>query len=156
MRERAGLAAQSLQVDIDDGRTERARHWSADDVAAKNQRGRIVNVGPAHDRKRCGVMQFPYLRRGGRRKTDQLAGFEARSDRELVRRPRELENLQVEIFAQGRRLWKLALEFASGKILGTRCDQEFRVCEWTPERDEIRDQPTRIGSALRVLRRSGG
>jgi len=53
-------------------------------------------------------------------------------------------------------LWKLALEFASGEILCTRRDQEFRVRERTSERDEIRDQPTRIGGVLRILRCSGG
>jgi hypothetical protein len=37
MREGAGLAAQRLQVGIDDGRAERVRHWSANDVATKNQ-----------------------------------------------------------------------------------------------------------------------
>src|SRR4029077_7310238 len=111
----------------------------------------IVNVGPAHDRKRCGVMQLPYMRRGGRRKTNQLAGVEARSDRELVRSPRELENLRVEILAQGRRLWELALEFASSEILGTCRDQEFRVRERTSEGDEIGDQPARIGGGLRIV-----
>jgi hypothetical protein len=68
-----------------------------------------------------------------------------------MRCPRELENLRVEIFAHGRRLWKLALEFASGEILGTRRDQEFRVRERTSKRDEIGDQPARIGNGLRIV-----
>jgi hypothetical protein len=84
-------------------------------------------------------------------KADQLAGFEIGADRELTRRLGEPENVGVELFAQRRRLGKLALEFAFGQIFGARRNQKFRVREWASERDEIGDQPARIGQGLRIL-----
>src|SRR5262249_32127224 len=75
------------------------------------------------------------------------------ADRELTRRPGELENFRIELLAQRRRLWKFALEFASGQILGASCDQKFRVRERASQRDEIRDQPALIGRGLRIVRK---
>jgi len=98
-------------------------------------------------------MQLPDMRRGGRGKADQLAGFEIGADRELVRRLGEPENGWVEFLAQRRRFWKFALEFASGQIFGVRCDQELCVRERASERDEIGDQPARIGRGLRIVRK---
>src|SRR5215471_3498458 len=98
-------------------------------------------------------MQLPDMRRGGRGKADQLAGFEIGADRELTRRLGEPENVRVELLAQWRRFWKFALEFAFGQIVGARSDQKLRVRERASERDEIRDEPARIGQGLRIVRR---
>ena len=70
-----------------------------------------------------------------------------------MRRLGEPENVGVEFLAQRRRFWKFALEFAFSQIVGTRRDQKFRVRERASKRDEIGDQPARIGQGLRILRR---
>src|SRR5262249_58166564 len=125
--EGGGRGAHERKGGVDAPRGEGLRTRPADNIAAEDERSRVVNVDPAHDRKRRGVMQLPDMRRGGRGKADQLAGFEIGADRELTRRPGEPENFWIELLAQRRRLWKFALEFASCQIFGAGCHQEPRL-----------------------------
>ena len=50
-----------LQIDVDNRRPENRGNRARDQIAEEHKPARVINVGPAHGRERCRVVELPLL-----------------------------------------------------------------------------------------------